>query len=82
VDNAPAELAGFRSSTITTVDDRPLPLGGDVIVAINGEPIESFRDFTVYLTTKTSVGETVDITVITNGEEREVSVTLGQQPRS
>ena len=82
VANAPAEQAGFRGSTMTTVDNRSLPLGGDVIVAIDGEPVETFRDFTVYLQTRTRVGETVDMTVITDGTEREIAVTLGQQPRT
>jgi S1-C subfamily serine protease len=81
VDDAPAAAAGFRGSTFTTVNERRLPLGGDVIVAINGEPVETFRDFTVYLQTKTTVGETVDMTIITNGETRQVEVTLAQQPR-
>ena len=82
VANEPAERAGIRGSTITTVGDRRLPLGGDVITAINGEPVETFQDFTVYLQTRTTVGDTVDITVITDGEERQIEVTLGQQPRN
>jgi len=82
VANAPAAQAGFRGSTVTTVDNRSLPLGGDVIVAIDGEPVKTFRDFTVYLQTRTTVGETVDMTVITDGEERQIAVTLGEQPRN
>jgi S1-C subfamily serine protease len=82
VADAPAERAGIRGSTITTIGDRRLPLGGDVIIAVNGDPIETFQDFTVYLQTMTTVGETIDITVITEGEERQIEVTLGQQPRN
>lgn len=52
-----------------------------MIIAINGEPIETLQDFTVYLQTMTMVGEIVEITVITGGEERQIEVTLGQQPR-
>ena len=52
VSNAPAEKAGIRGSTIATVENRRLPLGGDVIVAINGEAVETFQDFTVYLQTQ------------------------------
>ncbi len=82
VDDAPAEAAGFSGSTITTVNERRLPLGGDVIVAINGEPVNTLRDFSVYLQTKTTVGETVDMTIIKNGEEQQVKVTLTQRPRN
>ncbi len=46
------------------------------------EMVITFQDFTVYLQTRTRVGETVDMTVITDGTEREIAVTLGQQPRT
>ena len=81
VADAPAERAGIHGSTITTVGNRRLPLGGDVIIAVNDVPVESFQDFTVYLQTRTKVGDTVNITVISDGEERQIEVTLDQQPR-
>ena len=81
VNTAPAERSGIRGSTITTVEGRRIPVGGDVIIAINDEPIETFQDFTLYLQTRTTVGDTVDVTVISDGEERQIAVTLDQQPR-
>ena len=57
-----------------------IPLDGDIIIAINGEPVNDFQTWTVYLETETTVGDTVDVTLIRDGEELTVLVTLGERP--
>ena len=60
-----------------------LPVTSSPIITLLKVPMrETFQDFTVYLQTKTTVGETVDVTVITDGEEQQIAVTLDQQPRN
>jgi S1-C subfamily serine protease len=39
-----------------------------------------FEELTVYLETKTRVGDTVSVTIIRDGQGQTVSVTLGERP--
>ncbi|MCI0397248.1 MAG: trypsin-like peptidase domain-containing protein [Chloroflexi bacterium] len=55
-------------------------LGGDLIVAIDGQPINNTEDLISYLVFNTVVGQTVDVTVVRNGETINVPVTLGARP--
>ena len=50
VDGGPAERAGMRGgSRLVRFGQVQVPLDGDVIVAVDGEPIADFQDLTVYL---------------------------------
>jgi len=53
-----------------------VPVGGDIVVAIDGQEITSTRDMIVYLETETMVGDVVDVTVIRDGAEQIVPVEL------
>ena len=55
-----------------------VPVGGDIITAIDGEPIATERDLIVYLETRTQVGQTVEVTIIRDGQEQRLPVTLGE----
>lgn len=74
----PAEEAGLIGSGVTEVG-QTLP-GGDLITAINGVPISNPDDLISYLVFETTVGETVDLTVIRDGEEIIVPLTLAERP--
>jgi S1-C subfamily serine protease len=54
--------------------------GGDIIVAIDGYKLRDFDDLIAYLVRETQVGQEVVLTVIRDGENLEVSVTLGERP--
>jgi serine protease Do len=83
IPGGPADEAGLRGSDRTiTVDGEELRIGGDVIVAIDGQPVESFDDLTTYLIRSTEVGQEIVLTVLRDGEERQVKVTLGERPSS
>jgi S1-C subfamily serine protease len=56
-------------------------VGMDIIVAINGQPATSFQELTVYLETKTQVGDTVEVTIIRDGERQNIETTLAERPR-
>jgi S1-C subfamily serine protease len=58
-----------------------LAVGGDIITAIDGQPINDLQALTVYLETERAVGDTVQLSVIRDGEERLISLTLAAQPR-
>lgn len=57
-----------------------LPVGGDVIYAIDGEPIPDRHALSTYLGLETSPGDTIDIDCWRNGVETSVSLTLGTRP--
>jgi S1-C subfamily serine protease len=59
-----------------------LLLGGDIITAINGKPVGDFQELTVYLETQTKVGDSVQVTIVRDGQEQTLDLTLGEQPRS
>jgi serine protease Do len=83
VPGGPADEANLRGSDRTiTVDGEELRIGGDVIVAIDGQPVEDFDDLTIYLVRSTEVGQEITLTVLRDGRERQVKVTLGERPGS
>ncbi len=78
----PAAQAGIRGpDEAVIVGNARVPVGMDIIVAVNGEPITSFRELTVYLETETQVGDTVEVTIIRDGKEQNVEVTLAERPQ-
>lgn len=53
---------------------------GDYITAINGQPVRNSDDLLSYLVFETTVGETVELTVIRDGEVVKLPLTLGERP--
>lgn len=59
-----------------------LQSGGDLIIAIDGQPVKTFDDLLVYLESFKSPGDRIELTVLRPGEgEQQVAITLGQRPR-
>lgn len=78
----PAEKAGMQGSTGTKqVNGVPVPVGGDVVVAIDGKPVNNFDDLLVAVAFR-KPGETVNLTVLRNGSRQQVPVTLAPRPES
>lgn len=77
--SGPAARAGIRgASRSMRVGNLDVPVGGDIITALNGQPMTTRRDLIVYLETETRVGETVQVTIVRDGQEQVVQVTLGE----
>lgn len=82
VSGGPADRAGIKGSTrMARLGRYQVPLDGDVIIAINGQKVNNFQDLTVYLETKTNIGDTVSLTILRGGQERVVKIQIGEQPR-
>jgi len=78
-EESPAEEAGI----IPMPNDSPqaeLEPGGDLIVGIDDQEVREFHDLISYLVFETEVGQTVDLTIVRDGEEMTVPVTLGERP--
>lgn len=77
---SPADEAGLVGSDRTvSIDGQEVRVGGDVIVAIDDEPVLLFDDLIVYLSRNTEVGDEITLTVLRDG--RQVAVDLTLQPR-
>jgi S1-C subfamily serine protease len=77
----PADSAGVQGGdTPAQLDGREIPLGGDVILAINDKDIRKIDDVLGYLQQATKVGETVTLTVWRDGQIIQIDVTLGPRP--
>lgn len=80
VPGGPADLAGLRATDPDLSIDDPDPAKlGDVIVAIDGEPVRGMDDLILYLTDK-RVGQKVELTVFRDGAEQVVNLTLLERP--
>ncbi len=77
------EPADDGVQVVAMLDDTPAARGGvqvgDVIVALNGEPIDDPQDFR-YIIGQTGPGTEVTLTVLRDGQRKDLTVTLGQQP--
>jgi serine protease Do len=81
VPNGPADKAGLHGSDKpVTINGQSINVGGDVIVAIDGQPINSMDDLIAYLSDSTEVGQKVTLTVLRNGKETSIDITLGTRP--
>jgi len=79
----PAEKAGLQGSDKTVkIDGQDRRLGGDVIIAVDGNAINDFEDLTAYLARYANVGQTLNLTYLRNGKENQVSLTLAARPGS
>jgi S1-C subfamily serine protease len=81
VAGSPAERAGVRGgSQETTVDGRPIELGGDVIVNVDDRQVRKIDDILVYLQREKSVGDDLKLTVLRDGEMQNITATLAARP--
>jgi serine protease Do len=80
-DGGPAAKAGLKpSEDTTTIDGQEIPIGGDVITAINGQTITKMDDLIAYLNDETEVGQTITLNILRNGKETSVEATLVARP--
>ncbi len=77
--NGPAQKAGLRGGT-TDSSIPGLPLGGDLIIAVDGQPVRVFADLLAYLMKQKSPGESITLTVIRENQQQEVQITLEKRP--
>ena len=82
IPGGPADRAGIRGGDrIVQLGNVQLPLGGDIVTAINGEAVDDLQELTVYLETQTQVGDTVEVTIFRGGAEQSMPVTLAERPQ-
>ncbi|MGE5378832.1 MAG: S1C family serine protease [Bacteroidota bacterium] len=75
----PADKAGIRGGSKPT-SIQSVQAGGDVITAIDGQPVATFDQLLSYLITSKSPGDNVVLTILRDGKTQDVTVTLGKRP--
>ena len=81
VDGGPSDKAGLRgSNSEVTIDGFPAQVGGDIIVGIDGRQVVEFDDLLSYIVQKTAVGDTITLTILRDGQQEDVSITLEARP--
>ena len=81
IEDSPADDAGLSASDSTReVDGIEYHAGGDLIIAIDGREIIGADELIAHLTYMTAPGDEVTFTVLRDGRQEEIEVTLGERP--
>jgi 2-alkenal reductase len=81
IDGGPADKSGLVGASRTVeYDGRPVDVGGDVVTAIDGQPVGSFDDLLIYVSLNGAPGQEVTLTILRDGKYRDVKVVLEARP--
>jgi S1-C subfamily serine protease len=79
----PADEANLQGGTRqVTVAGESVTIGGDIIIALNGTRVTNIDDLSTFLEESSLPGQTIDVTIIRNGQSMSVSLKLGTRPTS
>ena len=82
IPGGPAEQAGLQGgANLVNIDGLDVPTGGDVIIEADGETINDYAELLAMIASY-EPGTTIQLTILRNGEEQQVNVTLGPRPNS
>jgi 2-alkenal reductase len=79
VPGGPADIAGIRAGTEQT-QIVGLFAGGDLIVAVDGREILEFSELLSYMMLNKQPGDEMTLSILRNGEEIDLVVTLAERP--
>ena len=78
---SPAARAGLRGGEREVlVSGRPIRAGGDILVAIDDVEVKDFDDLINYLASRTSVGDSVTLSVVRDGAQITFDLVLEERP--
>ena len=81
--NSPADKSGIRGGyKISDIHGKQIPLGGDVIQAIDNKTIRKIEDMLTYLEREKNVGDAINLTIFRDGKPAEINLTLAARPDS
>jgi len=81
VPEGPADQADLRGSgQELAINERPFRVGGDVITAIDGQPVDNFEDLVAFLARSTEVGQQVVLSLLRDGKAQTATLVLAARP--
>ena len=79
-EEGPADAAELRGMTGTAeFNDLPVPVGGDIVVALNGEPVRDMDDLILAISQQ-EIGDQIKLSVLRDGQEVELTARLAARP--
>ena len=79
-DGSPAQTIGLRAGNLdVTIEGEPWVLGGDILVAVDGQDVKSSEQYAKVLR-PLKAKQSIDVTVFRDGTRRTLTVTLGERP--
>ena len=77
----PADRANLRGSgQELTLNGQQQRVGGDVITAIDGQPIADFSDLVAFLARNTDVGQQITLSILRDGKHQTIKLELAARP--
>ncbi len=82
VKGGPADKAGVEGgNTSATINGAEIQLGGDIITEIDGQKIAGMEEL-IEIVNKKKPGESMELKLLRDGQEKTATVTLGKRPAS
>jgi S1-C subfamily serine protease len=83
MENSPAALAGLKGTNETReVDGIRHQIGGDIILAVDDQPVRKIDDILIHLQREKSVGDTMLVQILRDGKVTNLMLTLSERPSS
>ena len=81
VDGSPADKAGLKGMTATEViNGREYPADGDIIISVDDKEVRKISDILIHLQREKSVGDTMVLGVLRDGEFLHITLELVERP--
>jgi len=81
VDGSPADKAGLKGRTITLESGgKAYPAGGDIIISVDDKEVRKISDILIHLQREKSVGDTMVLGVLRDGEFLHITMELVERP--
>ena len=83
VENSPASKAGLHGSTETKeVNETSYPVGGDVILSVDGITVRQIDDILIHLQRNKAVGDEINLEILRDGRTTNFVLILEERPNS
>jgi S1-C subfamily serine protease len=80
ISGGPADDAGIKGATgQATIAGQSFPVGGDIITKVDGKPVSGMDDV-ISIVNEKKPGDQITLTIFTDGQQKDVTVKLGDRP--
>ncbi|MBI2128206.1 MAG: trypsin-like peptidase domain-containing protein [Nitrosarchaeum sp.] len=81
VENSPAAKAGIHGSDKTVqIEGVNYPIGGDIILSVDGKQVRKIDDILIHLQRAKSVGDEMNLEILREGRTTNITITLEERP--